>query len=132
LFVALTSLRAPAAWGNVVSVSANRASFDERHDVVQQALCVSRVQNRKDVRVVELAQDLDLTGEAVGAERGCQVGIEDLHRDLPPVPHVLADEHGGHSALADLTLDLVAIWQRFAELFEQPRHVGRQRREGKC
>jgi hypothetical protein len=59
--------------------------------------------------MVESGNDADLAQEAVGAEAGSQLGMQDLDRDLPAVPQVLGEEHRGHAAAADLRLDGVAV-----------------------
>ena len=49
--------------------------------------------------------------EPVGAEDGGKLGLEDLERDLAVVLEVLGEVHRGHAALAELTLDAVAVGQ---------------------
>src|SRR6185437_246528 len=51
----------------------------------------------------------DLAGEPVGAERGGQLGTQDLHRHLAVVLEVFGEVDGRHSALAELALDAVAV-----------------------
>ena len=96
------------------------------HDVVEKgrsfALLRTRfarlagVEQRQDVRMLEPRRDVDLAGEAVGAERGGELGPEDLHRHLALVLQVLGEEDGGHAALAELALDAVGRAEGALEL----------------
>ena len=63
---------------------------------------------RKDVGMAEPGGDLDLAQEALGAERGRQLGVEDLERDLAVVPEVLGEVDRGHPAAAELALERIA------------------------
>jgi hypothetical protein len=91
---------------------AQRLSLHERHHVVQHAVHVARIVHRQDVWVIELGRDLDLAQEAVGAQRGGQLGAHHLHGHLPAVLEVLREIDGGHPALAQDPLDPVPVRQR--------------------
>ncbi len=69
---------------------AQRLALDEGHDVEQVAVGLARVEERQDVRVLEIGGELDLGQEALGADHGGELGPEDLQRDPPVVPDVLA------------------------------------------
>ena len=58
---------------------------------------------------------LDLLHEALGAEHGGELRLEDLDRHLAVVLEVLGQIHGGHAALAQLPLDAVAVGERGGE-----------------
>jgi hypothetical protein len=77
--------------------------------------------------VVEIRRDLDLREESLGAEHGAEVGSQDLERDAPVVPQIAREIHGRHTARADLTLYLVVIGQRRAELIERIQLSGGRR-----
>ena len=98
-----------------MSRSPERLALDERHDVVEQALGLARVVEAEDVGVLEVGGDPDLAEEAVGAERGGELGAEHLDGDRPLVLEVLGEVDRGHAAFADLALDVVAISQRGSE-----------------
>ena len=59
--------------------------------------------------MLEPGGDLDLAGEALGAEGGGELGAQDLERHLAVVLQVLGEVDGGHAALAELPLDAVAL-----------------------
>jgi hypothetical protein len=64
---------------------------------------------REDVRVVEPRGNLDLAQKTVGAERGGQLGVEDLERNLAIVLQIVGEVNRGHPASAELTLDFVLV-----------------------
>ena len=55
--------------------------------------------------------ELDLALEALGAERGGQLGVEHLERDRPVVAEVVGEVDRGHAAAPELALDAVAVGQ---------------------
>ena len=83
-------------------------ALDVGHDVVEEAVGVAGVEDAEDVRMLEAGGDLDLAGEALGAECGGQLGAEDLDGDAAVVLEVFGEIDGGHATLAELTLDAVA------------------------
>jgi hypothetical protein len=62
-------------------------------------------------RVSSAACGADLTLEAVRAECGGQLGMEDLQRDRAVVLEVVSEVDGGHPTASELALDDVAICQ---------------------
>ena len=90
---------------------AQRFAGDVRHDVVEQAVGLARVDQSEDVRVLEVGGDLDLGQEALAAEDGGELGVQDLDGDLAAVLEVLGEIDGGHAALAQLALEAVAVGQ---------------------
>ena len=68
--------------------------------------------------MLEVGRDLDLGEEPLDAEHGAEVGFQNLERDVAVVAQVAREVDGGHAARADLTLDLVVIGERGAELGE--------------
>ncbi len=65
--------------------------------------------------MLQLGRELDLAQEALGAERGGELGAEHLERDQPLVPQVAREIDRGHAALPELALDGVAVGQRGLE-----------------
>ena len=63
----------------------------------------------------EPRRHLDLTQEPLGADRGRDLWPEHLERDLAAVAEVLGQEHGCHSASAQLALDGVATGEAGVE-----------------
>src|SRR5690242_16426138 len=60
----------------------------------------------------ESSDDLDLTEEALRAERADEIGVEHLDRDGPLVPAIDGEVDGSHAPAPDLTLDEIAIFER--------------------
>jgi hypothetical protein len=89
-----------------------RLTLDVRHDVVEEPARFTRVVQREDVGMLELGRELDLAEEALGAERGGELGPEHLEGDQSLVPEVPREVNGGHAALPELALDGVAAGQR--------------------
>ena len=90
---------------------AQRLTIDERHHVVEEAVCVARVVERQDVRVGQLGRDLDLPQEPLGPYRSRHRGPQDLDGHSAPVLAVLGEIHGRHPAPSHLPLDPVAVGQ---------------------
>ena len=88
--------------------------------------------HRQDVRVAELRRDLDLTEEALRADRRGELGSHHLDRDLPPMLEILREIDGGHSARANDALDAVTVRERGLHLREAcvSGHHDRAGREG--
>ena len=95
-----------------LEAAAQRLALDERHHVEEQPVGVPRVEQGEDVRVLQRRGEFDLLQEPVGAEHCRELGVQHLDRDLPVVLDVLGEIHRRHPALAELTLDPVAIGQR--------------------
>ena len=93
-----------------------RAALHVGHDVEEEPAGLAGVVDRKDVRVGETGGELDLAEEPLGADRGREVGPEDLEGDLAVVAEVLGQEHDGHAALAELALEVVAAGEAAVEL----------------
>ena len=66
---------------------------------------------------------LDLLHEALGAEHGGELGLEDLDRDLAIVLEVFGQIHGGHAALPERALDAVAVGQGGDQAVGSTRHL---------
>ncbi len=53
---------------------AQRFAFDERHRIEEKAVGFARVEQRQDVRVLEVGGGSDLAQEPLGADHGGQLG----------------------------------------------------------
>ena len=78
-----------------------------RHHVVEEPVGLTGVEEGEDVRVLQPRGHLDLAEEAFAAERGGEVGTEDLHRHPAAMLDILGQVDGGHPPGAELTKDPV-------------------------
>src|SRR6267143_1636340 len=109
--------------------AAQGLAFDEWHHVIEETGGVARVIERQDVGVAEARRDFDLAQEALAAERGRELRLQDLDGDRAPVLEILGAEHGRHAAATDLTLDRVAVGERSTQTLQHLGH-GHNRRPG--
>ncbi len=65
--------------------------------------------------MLESGGEMDLSGEALRAEGGGELGVKHFDRDRPVVPEVAAEPDGGHPAAAELALEGIAVSQAIAE-----------------
>src|SRR5215831_6716560 len=65
----------------------------------------------------QACEQLDLAGEALGAERRADLRTKHLERHLSLVLQVLGEIHGRHPARANLALDRVPLGERVAQRF---------------
>jgi len=79
-----------------------------RHDVEEETVRLTGVEERQDVRVLEARRRPDLGQKRGGAHDRGELGLQDLQRDLSPVPDVVGQIDRGHTALTELALDAVA------------------------
>lgn len=63
--------------------------------------------------MLELGRDPDFPEKPLSAQTRSQVGTEHLDRHPTAVLLIASQEHGGHPALPDRTLQGVAAGQRF-------------------
>jgi hypothetical protein len=80
--------------------------------------------DREDMGMLQTGSQLDLTLEAIGAERQSELGMEHLERDRPIVAEVVGEKHGGHAAAAERALEPVAVAQGISQ---GGREVGKRR-----
>jgi len=92
-----------------IQLVADRFAFDIGHDVVEESVRLAGVEQRQDVWVAQRRRGLDLLHEPLGAEHGGELRAQHLDGDLAVVFEVLGQIDGSHAALAELTLDAVAI-----------------------
>ncbi len=62
--------------------------------------------------MLEVRGDADLREEAVDAEDGAELRVEELERDGAAVADVAREVHGRHATAADLALDDVPVRDR--------------------
>ncbi len=107
-----------------------RLSFHERHDVVGATVRIagplfddSRIEQRKDVRVLQPGGDLDLAEEPVAADGDGELRPQHLHRDFAVVLEVFGQIDRGHPPAAELALQRVAGGQCRLQAFEIVGHM---------
>ena len=61
--------------------------------------------------MLQASGDPDLPEESLRAERGGELGAQDLEGDGPIVPEIVSEIDGGHAAASELALDAIAIGQ---------------------
>src|SRR5437762_1109546 len=106
-----------------IEALSERLAFDEGHDIEQRPVRrLARVEERKEIRMLEMGSDADLGEEAFDAHDGGELRVEDLEGDLAVVLEVAREVDRRHAAGADLALDDVAIGERTNELFSQLWH----------
>ena len=76
--------------------------------------------------MLEPGGEADLALEALGAERGGELGEQDLERDRAVVPEVVGQVDDGHAAAPELALEGVAVREGVAQAFRHP-HGGSRR-----
>ena len=114
-----------------VQPTPERLPVDERHrepEEVRRAVLRSHgaaVEDREDVGVLEAGGEADLALEAIGAEGGGDLGVEDLERDRAVVPQVLREIDRGHAPAPELPLERVSLPQRFTKCRDRIRHPPR-------
>ena len=59
--------------------------------------------------MLQVRRRLDLGEEALGAQRGRELGVQHLDRHLAVVPDVVGEIDGGHPTRAEFALDAVAV-----------------------
>ena len=92
------------------------------HDVEELSVRGAAVEQREDVGVLEARGGLDLAQEPLTAQRGGQLGMEDLDGDRTVVAEVVGQIHGGHATSPELALDAVTVGKSSCKLGE-PIHV---------
>lgn len=113
-----------AQLGFPVELPAQRLAVEERHDVIQEAPLAPGVEEREDVRVLELRGGRDLPEEAFRPQQCREFGAEHLDRDPAVMPEVRGEEDRRHATGADRAVDLVAIAKGGLQLGERVGHEG--------
>jgi hypothetical protein len=92
-----------------------RLTLDERHDEVQESVCLAGVVQRQNVWMLKACDDSDLAEKAFGAERRRQVRKQHLDGDAPLVLAVAGEVDAGHPPSPDLAYEVVAVHQGLGE-----------------
>ena len=107
------------------NASAERFAFDVRHDVEEGVGGGTRIEERKDVRMLEVRGRADFLHEAFTADGGDDGRVHDFERDLPIVPEIARQVDRRHAARAQLALDAVSAGQRSGQLLQNRGHLAR-------
>jgi len=97
-------------------------AFDIRHDVPQELTRAARVEQRKNVRMGEAADDVDLAQEPVCSQTTCNLGPKYLDRYLAVMTAIRGEIDSRHTPAPDLPLYCVHVWQRADKILEQIGH----------
>jgi hypothetical protein len=98
-----------------VEEGAERLSLDVRHHVVEQLARLAGREDRHDVRMRQLAGQLDLAPEPLPCRAARDRRVHDLDRNLPARGPLQPQVDRGHAAAPDLAQDLVVLGQAGAQ-----------------
>ena len=80
-------------------------ALDEGHHVEQEGIGDPGIEQRQDVRVLQVRGGLDLAQKPLGPDDRGQFRAQHLDRDLAMVLQILGEKDGGHAARAQLPLE---------------------------
>ena len=86
-----------------------------RHHEVQRPAGFPGVEERHNVRMVELRDDRDLAQEPLGGERRVELRAHDLDGDVTRVLEVVREVDGRHPAAPELSRDAIALGKNLGE-----------------
>src|SRR5437667_11016450 len=82
---------------------------------IEEAICLPRIDQCQDVRVLELRREADLSKEPLGAQHCGELRAQHLERDGAIVFEVAREVHRGHPTAAELALDRVTAGEGCAQ-----------------
>ena len=103
---------------------AQRFAVDERHCVPEQIALLAGGEERHDVRVLQLRDDLDFAPEAIAVHAGGELRRKDFDDDFSSEHAVGGDEDAAHPATGQLAVELIVGPQRVLEVFREVGHQG--------
>ena len=89
----------------------------------QDAIGLTRVVERQDVRVIEPRCEVNFPDEAFARERFGDLGSQHLDGDVAVVSQVARKKHRRHAACAELSLDAIAIRERSCQRIRERIHA---------
>ena len=101
-----------------VEPRAQRLALHIRHDIKEEPASLATVEQRQQIRMLQVRGDLDLAQEPLDAEHRAEFRLEHLEGDAPFMAQVARQVHGRHAAFADLAVNHVSIGERGSELVE--------------
>src|SRR3989449_11431555 len=99
-----------------------RFGFHVRHYVVDQAARLAGIEQRQDVRVLQVGGYPDLTQEALDPEHGGELGAQHFQGDVAIVLEIPREIYGRHATGTDLAFDSVVLGKGRPETFERIGH----------
>src|SRR5438445_11347924 len=81
----------------------DRLDLDVRHDVVEEAIGLTRVVERQDVGMIEAGGGFDLAQKPFRPERGREIRPQHLDRDPATMLQVLSEVQRRHPTAPELT-----------------------------
>jgi hypothetical protein len=102
-----------------IEPGAERLALHERHHIVEQPRRLARVEQRKQIRMLQVRGDPDLREKTLDSENRAELRIQHFDCDRAIVAQIARQIDGGHPAGADLAIDRVATLQGRAELGQQ-------------
>lgn len=106
-----------------IKTAAQRLPFHERHHIVQQAVGHTRVEERKNVRMLQTGREFDFAEETLGPEHRREFGVQHLDGDTTLVPHIRGQKDGRHAAFADFAIHRVAVGDGGGETIQKSAHM---------
>src|SRR5205085_3481619 len=88
-----------------------------------EAVGFPRIDERQDVRVLELRREADLSEKPLGTEDGGKLRAEHFERDGAVVLEISGEIDRGHPAAAELALDRVTTREGRTHALEEVGHV---------
>ena len=98
-----------------LQTTAQRLARHVRHHVEQQSVGRAAVEQRQDVRVLQLGRGANLAQKAFDAERFTEVGVQHFDGDVALVLEIVREVDGGHTSGTELALDAIAVGKRRRE-----------------
>jgi hypothetical protein len=88
---------------------AERLAVDERRHVIEEAVRVAAVEQRRYVRMLKARRRFDLDKKTLGPKYRGELGLQNFQRNLAIVLQIFGQINGRHSALAELAVDAVPV-----------------------
>ncbi len=108
--------------GFALEPGAERLTLHVGHDVEDRVQDLARIEQRKDVGMLEIGGSLDLLQEAAGSKEGREVRVHDLDGDFAVVARVEGEVHRCHSPGAEHALEDVSVGECGLEAVERVTH----------
>ena len=85
--------------------------LDIRHHIEKEGVGLARIEQRQDVRMLQIRRRFDFSEETLGSNDSGQLGLQDFEGDVAFVLQVLGKVDRGHAAFAQFTLNGVAAFE---------------------
>jgi len=88
---------------------AQRLTVDEGHDVVHHVIGFARIEQGKNVGMLQISSQLDFTEKSLTTNRVAAFTVEDFHRNSSVMLHILGGINGRHASATEDALDSVTL-----------------------